>query len=124
MSQVPPLSMQWRALRVAVGLAILLAATVVAAVAAGWLPAMPCQVADAGGVCPTCGLTRSVLAILRAAPDEAARWHQGGAWCVGYGALALVTRPLVFMAKRPGWIMADVACLAFGWVALALTCFR
>ncbi len=82
-----------------------------------------CCTADFGGSCTSCGITRSVRAVLHGDLERAATFHQGGVYLVAFIALMILFRPVPFLFPSPRVIAADFFVFVIGWILLAIVFF-
>lgn len=115
--------MQWRALRIA-PLAIVLVIVGSIAVGAFTSVAKPhCAYKQRDMVCNSCGITRSVTAVLHGDLRLAREMHPAGLPMIILIGILLLTRPVPFIFPNPQMILADFLAIIGSWAWICIHFF-
>jgi len=117
------LTLQWRSIRLAMTLIVIsmTAVFVIGSIFPGVRPT--CCVANIGMSCSSCGITRSITAILHGDFGGSRVYHQGGVYLVALTALSLISRPLPFLFPSAKLIAFDAIGFVLAWIIVSVIVF-
>ncbi len=117
------LSLQWRAIRLAITTVVILMASLF--VKGSVFPVLrpSCCIADMGISCSSCGITRSITSILHGDFESSKAFHQGGIFLVTLVAVSLVSRPLPYLFPSSKFIALDALAFVIAWIILSIIFF-
>lgn len=117
------LASEWRAIRLATTLLIvILSLTFLAGSLFSGIRPSCCAVA-LGSSCSSCGITRSIAALLNGDFQGSVAFHNGGVWFVTLIAISLALRPISFLWQSPSVILIDLVAFVVAWIVFACLFF-
>jgi len=122
-SSTTRLSLQWRAIRLAITTIVILMASLFVIGSAFPLLRPSCCVADIGISCSSCGITRSITSILHGDFESSKAFHQGGIFLVALVAVSLASRPLPYLFPSSRFIVWDALAFVIAWIISAIIFF-
>ena len=122
-SNTKQLSLQWRAIRIAITAVVILMASffVVGSAFPSLRPS--CCVSDIGISCSSCGITRSITSILHGDFESSKAFHQGGIFLVAIVAVSLISRPLPYLFPSSKLIAWDALTFVIAWIVFTIIFF-
>lgn len=122
-SNTAQLPLQWRSIRLAMTLIVISMASVfvIGSIFPGVRPT--CCVADMGMSCSSCGITRSMTAILHGDFGSSRAYHQGGVYLAALTALSLISRPLTYLFPSAKLIAFDALGFLLAWITTSVIVF-
>ena len=82
-----------------------------------------CCAAQLGASCTSCGITRSVAALLRGKLQSSLEFHNAGIWLVSLLAISLAFRPIPYIFQTSKVILLDLIVFCIMWIIISCAFF-